>query len=302
MHCKHLIQKEVCKFDGISLCRCDKCGLVFVDKCFKVFNAKKIYEKFYSDEVAGRFSFGIECVIRLFRLFRAFKIFTIHPQAKSILDLGSGRGFMLYYLKKYYKYQRTVGTQISKNAFEFSKNKLCLEVYDKDLLELNLKSTTFDVITMWHVLEHVVSPEVYVDKIYALLNKHGKVVIEVPNFNSWTSFLTGKYWLGLDLNHHINFFTPESLSCLLKKYNFRIKFLNTFSMEHSTFTSAQSLVSLLTSSNHLFFHFLQTSCFNKHLILHGFLFVLVFPACFFINIILYFSKRGEVLHLVAEKE
>lgn len=297
----HQNYNEIYRFDTISLYKCSKCELIFTNKYWQDFDPKALYAKYYRNEIAGRFNLGVEHVIRLFRFFRAFKIFTIYPHAKSILDVGSGRGFMLYYLKKYYRYQRAVGTQIAKNAVEFSRNKLGLEIYDKDLLELSLDNANFDIITMWQVLEHVTRPEKYIERISNLLKNGGRLVIEVPNFNSWTRAITKKYWLGLDLDYHVTFFTPASLSFLLKKYNFNIRTIHTFSLEYSTFISAQSFVSLLTKTNHLFFQYLQTSGLNRRLILHVLLFIVLTPICFLINIFLYFSKRGEVLLIVAEK-
>ncbi|PIW67594.1 MAG: hypothetical protein COW10_04815, partial [Candidatus Omnitrophica bacterium CG12_big_fil_rev_8_21_14_0_65_42_8] len=270
MICGHRHYKEISKFDTTFLYSCNKCGVIFTNKYLIKFNPKDIYETYYKNEMASRFGFGIERVIRLFRFFRAFKIFTLYPHAKSILDVGSGRGFMLYYLKRYYKYRRAAGTQISKNAIEFSINDLGLEIYDKDLLELSM-GPSFDIITIWHVLEHVVEPEKYIEKIFNLLKDNGKLIIEVPNFNSWTRALTKRYWLSLDLNYHITFFTPESLSLLLKNHGFKIKTIHTYSLEYSAFTSAQSLISLITRTDCLFFQYLQTSEFNKQLVLHIFL-------------------------------
>jgi len=301
MICGHRHYKEISKFDTTFLYSCNKCGVIFTNKYLIKFNPKDIYETYYKNEMASRFGFGIERVIRLFRFFRAFKIFTLYPHAKSILDVGSGRGFMLYYLKRYYKYRRAAGTQISKNAIEFSINDLGLEIYDKDLLELSMDSS-FDIITIWHVLEHVVEPEKYIEKIFNLLKDNGKLIIEVPNFNSWTRALTKRYWLSLDLNYHITFFTPESLSLLLKNHGFKIKTIHTYSLEYSAFTSAQSLISLITRTDCLFFQYLQTSEFNKQLVLHIFLFILITPICFLINTLLFFSKKGEVLLIVAEKD
>lgn len=287
-------------YSSALLNRCNKCGFIISDRYSEKSDFPALYKDYYKNEINGRFYFSLEKIIRLFRFFRAFKIFTIAPRAKSILDIGSGRGFMLYYLKRHYHYQRTAGTQISKNALEFSRNKLGLEIYDKDLLELSFNNK-FDIITMWHVLEHIACPEGYIEKIYSLLHNHGRLVIEVPNFNSWTSTFTGEYWLGLDLDYHVTFFTPESLSYLLEKYNFKIRKIRTFSLEYSTFISVQSLVSLVTKSNHIFFNYLQTADFNLKLTYHFFLFLLLCPICFLINLLFWFSKKGEVLLIVAEK-
>ena len=301
MKCRHKDCREIEKFEGAPLYRCGGCGLIFSEKHGKNFDPRILYEEYYRNEIADRFNRVTEYIVRLFRFFRAFKIFTVYPGARSILDIGSGRGFFLYYLKRFYGYRKTVGTQISKNAVEFSRNKLGLEIYDKDLLELSFDNT-FDIVTMWHVLEHIAEPERYIEKIYNLLDKNGKLVIEVPNFNSWTRPLTKRYWLGLDLDYHITFFTPESLSTLLEKYNFKIKAIHTFSLEYSVFMSAQSIVSLITRSNHLFFKFLQGKGSGPGLFFHMLLFIVISPFCLFINILLYFSKRGEVLFITAQRD
>ena len=302
MICIHQGRKEIYRFGINPLYICDQCMLIFTDKHAQEFDTKLLYGSYYPNEMSGRFGFGIEYVIRLFRFFRAFKVFTLQPNAKSILDIGSGRGFMLYYLRKYYKFKRTAGTQISKNAFEFSRHKLGLEIYDKDLPELFFKDGSFDVVTMWHVLEHLAKPEEYIAKIFDILADHGRLIIEVPNFNSWSRGVTGRYWLGMDLEYHINFFTPESLSSMLEKYKFKIKTIRTFSLEYSTFISTQSLVSKVTKSEHIFFGLLQANSFSWRLIPHSLLFILLAPFCFLVNLFLYFSKRGEVLLIVAEKD
>jgi 2-polyprenyl-3-methyl-5-hydroxy-6-metoxy-1,4-benzoquinol methylase len=299
--CDHANSKEIDRFAETRLHKCNKCGVIFSDKCREDFDSASVYEKYYKNESAGRFGFGLEYVVRLFRFFRAFKIFTVAPVAKRILDIGSGRGFTLYYLKRFYGFTRTAGTQISRNAFEFSKNKLALEIYDKDLLELPLDNGGFDVITIWHVLEHVNKPEQYIEKISSLLDDRGKFIVEVPNYNSWSRSFTGKYWLSYDLKHHIFFFTPASLSAMLVKHGFRIEHTQTFSLEYSAFTSAQSMVNFITGSDNVFFRALQTGTINFLTVIHAILLLLLMPICLLINLFLYFSKQGEVLFIVAEK-
>ena len=284
---------------NVKICQCDFCNLIFANK-EKIQDLTKNYENYYKKETGGRFNFGIEYLVRFFRFLRALKIFFLKPRSKSIFDIGSGRGWMLYYLKRYFKYKITAGTQISENAYNFSKEKLELEIYNKDLLELELNNK-FDIITLWHILEHVPDPEAYIQKIEELLDKNGLVLIEVPNFNSWTRIITKKHWLALDLKHHITFFTPNSLTKLLNKYNFKIKNANTFSLEYSAFTSAQSIVNLITDSDDYFFQWLQEGKLNFKIIFHSLLFLILFPVCFLINLALYFSKNGEIINIVAEK-
>jgi SAM-dependent methyltransferase len=302
MACTHDNRKQICTIDPVLLWQCTDCGIVFSQKALEEFDPNALYNSYYyKNEIAGRFNLLLELVIRAFRFFRAFKIFTIAPLAKSILDIGSGRGFMLYYLKRLYGYRRAVGTQISRNAFEFSRDKLGLEMYDKDMTDLDFPESSFDIVTMWHVLEHVKEAEKYIEKISDIITEKGKLVIEVPNFDSWTRKFTGRYWLGLDIDYHLYFFTPNTLSALLLRHGFKIKTIHTFSMEYSAFISAQSIVSLLTRSDQIFFRYLQTGKINLSIIVHILLFLIVTPFCFLIDLLLYFSKKGEVLLVIADK-
>jgi len=289
------------RYGAYTLYECPDCELVFSDNGGRSHNAQELYDDFYKNEIGGRFSFGIEFFIRLLRLFRALKIYTLYRRAKSILDIGSGRGYMLYYLKKYFGFAVAEGTQISRPAVEFSRNKLGLTIYDKDLLELPLQREKYDVVTIWHVLEHVEHPEHYIQRIFQILKPGGKLLIEVPNYNSWTRRRTGFYWLGLDLEYHLFFFTPSALARLVRKHGFAVKRMHTFSFEYSTFISAQSFVSKLTGTDQAFFQWLQNKRKLPNWPWHLFLFAVLAPISFLINCALYFSKRGEVLLLVAEK-
>jgi SAM-dependent methyltransferase len=209
---------------------------------------------------------------------------------------------MLYYLRKYHRYVRTAGTQIARNMYEFSRDRLGLEIYDKDLLELPFENSSFDLVTIWHVLEHVPDPEGYVDRVYAMLKPGGKLVVEVPNFDAWTRRFTGRYWLGLDLNYHVNFFTPEALTMLLGKYRFTVERVHTFSLEYSIFISVQSLVSRITGSDQLIFNWLQAGRFGWKHLLHIGLFLLLLPVGLMVNLLLYFTRKGEVLMVIARKQ
>lgn len=301
MACAHETGKESYYADGVRLHRCAACGLVFTDDHGKDIDTSRRYDDFYKNEIGTRFGYGIEYPIRAFRFFRALKIKTLFPRARTVLDIGSGRGWMLYYLKKYFGYTRAAGTQIAKNAVEFSRQRLGLEIYDDDLLRLPLEEESFDLVTMWHVLEHVTRPEAYIARIRELLTAGGRLIVEVPNYASWTRSLTGRYWLGLDLDHHVTFFTPASLANLLERSGFTVRTVRTFSLEYSTFLSAQSIISRLTGSDQFFFRSLLTGHRSALVVAHGLLFALIAPFCLIINLLLYYSRKGEVLLILAEK-
>lgn len=297
--CRHEKYEIIFMVSGVEVVSCRECSLVRAISKGSA-DQKEIYRNYYDQETGSRFNFGVEYIVKGFRFLRAIELYFLKPDARSILDVGSGRGWMLYFLKKYFKYTVAVGTQISVPAYEFSKEKLNLDIYNQDLLDVDL-ANNFDLITLWHVLEHVDSPEMYLQKIYALLKKDGLLVLEVPNFNSWTSILTKKHWLALDIKYHETFFTSATLRGLLEKQNFKIKNFNSFSLEQSAFTSAQSLINFITKTDNYFFQWLQKGGFDPRIIMHLGLFMALFPICLVIDLFLYYSQRGEVINIVAQK-
>lgn len=301
MICQHEKSEVVLEAIGHKLNRCLICGIIFVraDEPDKV-SPVEIYGDYYKPEKASRFGPALEAIIKIFRFFRAQKIASFNPEAKKVLDIGSGRGWVLFFLKKYFNYEKTVGTQIADNAYGFSREKLKLEIYNQDLLEISFDQR-FDVVSILHVLEHVDNPERYIERIGEILDQRGWLFVEVPNYQAWSRRLTKRHWLALDLKHHLFFFTPASLTTLLKKYGFKIKEIRTFSWEYSAFTSTQSLVNLLTGSDSYFFNWLQNRKWDLNIIGHALLFSIIFLPCLLVNLFLYFSKSGEVITISAQK-
>jgi len=300
MICNHSKKDIELKAKGVNLYQCTSCHLIFI-KDKPIEKIETIYKNYYKKDTGGRFILGIEYIVKMFRFLRAYQISQQNKYSKTILDIGSGRGWMLYFLKHFFGYTRTAGTQISENAYLFSKEKLGLEIYKQDLLNMTFE-TPFQMVTMLHVLEHVDSPEAYIEKIHTILAEKGIFIVEVPNYNAWSRYITKKHWLSLDIKHHLTFFTPHTLTNMLTKHHFKVRSLRTHSLEYGAFTSTQSLVNLLTNSDDVFYNWLQNRASSKYIFLHILIFTLLFPLCFLINLILYFSKKGEVLYVVAIKQ
>lgn len=294
--CKHEQTKKISCYKKYNIHKCKTCDLVLNLSDLK---SNYDYEDYYDEDSGGRFNFFIELIVKAFRFGRALGIKIIDSKAKSILDIGSGRGYMLYYLKNL-GFKTTIGTQISLPARKFSQEKLGLDVRGKDMLEINFEEK-FDIISMYHVFEHIKDPEKYIERISDLLNTNGKLVLQVPNFDSWTNRISHDYWLALDPEHHLYNYTYYYLKPLLEKNGFKIIKFNSFSLEYSIFTSVQSLVNKFTETENFFFNFLQKPKFSYMILLHVILFILLTPLVFIINLALFYSKSGENLNIVARK-
>ncbi|MCL2670064.1 MAG: class I SAM-dependent methyltransferase, partial [Syntrophaceae bacterium] len=81
---------------------------------------------------------------------------------------------------------------------------------------------SFDIITMWHFLEHSPDPRQYLKKANTWLKPDGVLVVDVPNYTSTDARAEWQQWLGWHLPFHLYHFTPKTLSGLLEKQGFLV--------------------------------------------------------------------------------
>ena len=136
----------------------------------------------------------------------------------TLLDLGCGTGsFLDVCLKNDWD---VIGVEPDKEARNKAKLKINKEIYPS-VFPIG-ENKKMDVITMWHVLEHVHQIEQTLKKIYNLLNTNGKLIIAVPNVNSFDANLYKEYWAAYDLPRHLFHFSKESLIRLLDNHHFKL--------------------------------------------------------------------------------
>jgi len=81
----------------------------------------------------------------------------------------------------------------------------------------------FDIITLWHVLEHLHDLNESLKKIESLLHPNGYLVIAVPNINSYDAHIYGKNWIALDTPRHLYHFSIETISRLMSNHHLELK-------------------------------------------------------------------------------
>ena len=144
---------------------------------------------------------------------------------KTILDIGSGTGDFVMACER--NGWITSGIEPNEKARNLAELKLKAgekgeKVIYRSIEELMKKNKKYDVITMWHVLEHIPNLEQYIDLMRQLLNPRGTLVIAVPNFMSFDARHYGAYWAGFDVPRHLWHFSKESIKLLFESENYKL--------------------------------------------------------------------------------
>lgn len=144
-------------------------------------------------------------VIKGIALKNKLKLINAHSPKGKLLDIGAGTGDFLVVAKN--DGWQTIGIEPSEKAKASAINKGVS--FAENLA--SLESNSFDVITMWHVLEHVPNLEEYISELKRLIKPAGTIIIAVPNFKSFDADYYGKFWAAYDVPRHIWHFSKSAI-------------------------------------------------------------------------------------------
>jgi len=136
---------------------------------------------------------------------------------KKLLDIGAGTGDFLATCK--IKGWNVFGVEPSKEARIISESNGVKSVTDLTLL----KEENFDVITLWHVLEHVENLLEYIEILKSKLKPKGVLIIAVPNYNSFDANYYKEYWAAFDVPRHLWHFSQESIRKLFSQVFMKVE-------------------------------------------------------------------------------
>lgn len=145
---------------------------------------------------------------------------TANLKKGTLLDVGSGTGSFINEMK--IAGWQTTGLEPDATAREVARKLYDLELGDTNVF-FQLPAGSFDVITLWHVLEHVHDLAVYMQHLKNLLKQNGKLIIAVPNYTSKDAAIYKEYWAAYDVPRHLYHFSPASMQALMKRNGLEIE-------------------------------------------------------------------------------
>lgn len=207
--------------EDFNIQECKNCRFLFTSPRPEEKNLNKYYvSDHYISHTDGNKSLFEKTyqIVKKISINKKFRFISSYIKKGSILDIGCGTGNLLYKFKS--SGWQTKGVEPSKIARQKAIKNYNLDINDSSNLS-NIKEK-FDIITMWHVLEHMPNLNDVLKNFNRLLNDNGKIIIAVPNPESYDAKHYKKYWAAYDLPIHFSHFTKNSISSLFEKHNFKL--------------------------------------------------------------------------------
>jgi SAM-dependent methyltransferase len=149
----------------------------------------------------------------------------------TLLDVGCGAGYFVREAED--RGFSAQGIEFSREAVDFGRRQVGARITEGDFLETHLPDDSFDIVTLWHVLEHIPRPIETLKKIRTLLKPGGILIIAVPNLDSIQARVFRGHWYHLEVPRHLYHFTPAALRKLLESQGFDVLAEDQRSPEHN---------------------------------------------------------------------
>lgn len=207
--------------ESFTIVSCNTCGFKFTNPrpCESIIGNYYKSESYVSHSATNRGLVNkIYHIVRRYTLAKKVALINRLAVGRKLLDIGSGTGHFLAKAKQ--KGWEVTGLEPDSDA-----RKLAEEVNGvalSDITTLNKLNTKFDIITLWHVLEHVYHLERDSATIASLLSDNGRLVIAVPNPESFDAKHYHEFWAAYDLPIHLYHFRKEDIIRLFDRFELEL--------------------------------------------------------------------------------
>ena len=195
--------------------KCKHCGLIYINPRIKADLIIQGYsegaDEAFVSQAAGREKTFARCLDFLEK----------HTNAKcgKILDIGAANGSFLSVAKK--RGWDVAGVEPNVWLCQWAKKHYQLDIKPTTIFEQKYPDNSFNVVTLWDVLEHVPDPTLVLKECNRILKKEGILIINYPDIGTWISKLLQRKWVFL-LSVHLYYFTSTTIRNILNKTGFSV--------------------------------------------------------------------------------
>lgn len=218
--------------ETFTIVQCNSCGFKFTNPRPDESDLGRYYKSedyvSHSNTKKGFINSTYQSV-RKYTLLKKLQLISKYFKTGKILDIGCGTGEFLNTCKDA-KWQ-TFGIEPDEDARKMAVQNYGLNVQEESELK-NFPDASFDIISMWHVLEHVPKLNQRIEDLKRLIKPSGIIIVAVPNCNSLDAKIYKEQWAAYDVPRHLYHFTPKDIETAFKKHG-----LNTFKILPMVFDS-----------------------------------------------------------------
>jgi len=214
----HLVTHEL-----FNIFKCLSCGFVFTQD---IPTSVEIGRYYQSQDYISHSDTRKGLMNKLYHLGRTFMLKKKHgmikrvAKGKNLLDIGCGTGYFPAFMKR--KGYKVAGIETDPKARAFAQKEFGIPVYSPEDFINHKFEGKFDVITLWHVLEHVHDFNLYFKLMLEHLEDGGSLVIALPNCSAYDARHYKEFWAGYDVPRHLWHFTPSTLKILAEKHGLKL--------------------------------------------------------------------------------
>lgn len=214
-----------CPENGLSLVQCSACGLVYVSPRPDAHELYALYgATYFENDESG--TVGYTNYLRdepnIRRTFaRRLRYLSRYLQPGKLLDVGCAAGFFLDVAAR--QGWQVQGLDVSTFAVSYTRERFGYDVRAGAFTEMEYAPASFDLVTMWDVIEHVPDPAAYIRRAAEVLKPGGILALATPDVSSLPARLTGRRWVGYKLSEeHVYYFSTATLTRMLEEAGFEV--------------------------------------------------------------------------------
>ncbi|MCX6296856.1 MAG: class I SAM-dependent methyltransferase [Bacteroidetes bacterium] len=213
----HTVSRET-----FNIVECESCGFKFTNPRPNESDLGQYYksEEYVSHSNTKKgFINSVYQTVRKYTLLKKLQLVSKHFKTGKILDIGCGTGEFLNTCKNA-KWE-TFGIEPDDDARNMAIKNYGLDIRKESDLS-GLADSSFDVISMWHVLEHVPNLNERVEELKRLIKPTGMIIIAVPNCESLDAKSYKELWAAYDVPRHLYHFIPKDIETLFQKHGMKV--------------------------------------------------------------------------------
>ena len=205
------LKDEFLTKEDFHICQCLSCGLLYTmprptkEKIGAYYKSEEYYS--HQENKKGFIPRIYEAVKKV-NLKTKYKLATKGMETGKMLDIGCGVGDYIHFAEEHG--WKCMGVEPSEEAKTIAQKRIKGKIINSEELE-NIPDETFDVITMWHVLEHIDDLKWQLTQLQRLVKKDGRIVIAVPNYKSYDAQYYKELWAAYDVPRHLNHFSKPTI-------------------------------------------------------------------------------------------